>query len=106
MFQMMNEARLMVGANGVATASVDYHASLDYALTRRQGRRLDGEGSANSRENKGRAAGGASGRSPHAPAPEIIMEGGLALDLTGATPISPRPETRPRAPAPPAFSIS
>ncbi|MCK6552748.1 acyl-CoA dehydrogenase [Myxococcota bacterium] len=40
MFQMMNEARLMVGVNGVATASVAYHASLEYAKTRPQGRPL------------------------------------------------------------------
>ncbi len=38
MFQMMNEARLMVGLNGVATASVAYHESLAYARTRPQGR--------------------------------------------------------------------
>jgi butyryl-CoA dehydrogenase len=38
MFQMMNEARIMVGLNGVATASVAYHESLAYALTRAQGR--------------------------------------------------------------------
>ncbi|NUP13424.1 MAG: acyl-CoA dehydrogenase [Polyangiaceae bacterium] len=38
MFQMMNEARLMVGLNGVATASVAYLESLDYARTRPQGR--------------------------------------------------------------------
>ena len=55
MFQMMNEARLMVGANGVATASAGYHASLDYAMTRRQGRRLDGEGGANTRGEQGGA---------------------------------------------------
>jgi butyryl-CoA dehydrogenase len=41
MFQMMNEARLMVGMNGVATASVAYHQSLEYARTRPQGRLLD-----------------------------------------------------------------
>jgi len=40
MFQMMNEARIMVGCNGVATASVAYHEALDYARTRPQGRRL------------------------------------------------------------------
>ncbi len=40
MFQMMNEARIMVGVNGVATASVAYQESLQYALTRRQGRPL------------------------------------------------------------------
>lgn len=40
MFQMMNEARLMVGANGVATASVAYFAALEYATTRRQGRSI------------------------------------------------------------------
>ena len=38
MFQMMNEARIMVGMNGVATASVAYHESLEYARTRPQGR--------------------------------------------------------------------
>ncbi|MBM4363887.1 MAG: acyl-CoA dehydrogenase [Deltaproteobacteria bacterium] len=38
MFQMMNEARLMVGLNGVATASVAYLESLEYARTRPQGR--------------------------------------------------------------------
>ena len=40
MFQMMNEARLMVGANAVATASVAFHESLAYARERRQGRPL------------------------------------------------------------------
>lgn len=39
MFQMMNEARLMVGANGASTASVAYHEAKAYALDRRQGRR-------------------------------------------------------------------
>jgi butyryl-CoA dehydrogenase len=38
MFQMMNEARLMVGMNGAATASVAYHAAVEYALARPQGR--------------------------------------------------------------------
>lgn len=38
MFQMMNEARLMVGLNGIATAAVAYHESLAYARERRQGR--------------------------------------------------------------------
>jgi len=40
MFQMMNEARLMVGMQGIATASVAYHESLEYARTRPQGRPL------------------------------------------------------------------
>ena len=40
MFQMMNEARIMVGMNGVATASVAFHESLEYARTRPQGRPL------------------------------------------------------------------
>ncbi|MGB5810285.1 MAG: acyl-CoA dehydrogenase [Polyangiales bacterium] len=39
MFQMMNEARLMIGANGASTASVAYHEARAYALERRQGRR-------------------------------------------------------------------
>jgi butyryl-CoA dehydrogenase len=38
MFQMMNEARVMVGLNGVASASVAYQESLEYAKTRPQGR--------------------------------------------------------------------
>ena len=38
MFQMMNEARLMVGLNGVATASAAYQEALEYAKTRPQGR--------------------------------------------------------------------
>ncbi len=38
MFQTMNEARIMVGINGVATASVAYHEALEYARTRPQGR--------------------------------------------------------------------
>jgi alkylation response protein AidB-like acyl-CoA dehydrogenase len=38
MFQMMNEARMMVGMNGVATASVAYHEALGYARDRLQGR--------------------------------------------------------------------
>lgn len=40
MFQMMNEARIMVGGNGVATASVAYHESLSYARQRPQGRSI------------------------------------------------------------------
>ncbi|MGE5182811.1 MAG: acyl-CoA dehydrogenase, partial [Acidobacteriota bacterium] len=40
MFQMMNEARIMVGLNGIATASVAYHEAVDYARTRTQGRPL------------------------------------------------------------------
>lgn len=40
MFQMMNEARLMVGLNAAATASVGYHESLRYAEERAQGRPL------------------------------------------------------------------
>jgi len=38
MFQMMNEARIMVGLNGVATALVAYHEALAYARQRPQGR--------------------------------------------------------------------
>jgi butyryl-CoA dehydrogenase len=40
MFQMMNEARLMVGLNAAATAAVAYQESLAYARERRQGRPL------------------------------------------------------------------
>ncbi len=38
MFQMMNEARIMVGLNAVATASAAYHEALLYAQERPQGR--------------------------------------------------------------------
>lgn len=38
MFQMMNEARIIVGGMGVATASVAYHEAVAYAKTRPQGR--------------------------------------------------------------------
>ncbi len=44
MFQMMNEARLMVGMNAASTASAAYYESLGYALDRRQGRELGGRG--------------------------------------------------------------
>ena len=44
MFQMMNEARIMVGVNGFATASVAYHESRLYALDRKQGRALGQRG--------------------------------------------------------------
>jgi butyryl-CoA dehydrogenase len=40
MFQMMNEARILVGANATATASAAYHEALAYARVRTQGRRL------------------------------------------------------------------
>lgn len=40
MFQMMNEARLMVGLNAAATASVAFHEALAYARERKQGRPL------------------------------------------------------------------
>jgi len=40
MFQMMNEARIMVGVNGAATASVAFHEALAYARERKQGRSL------------------------------------------------------------------
>jgi butyryl-CoA dehydrogenase len=40
MFQMMNEARIMVGLNAAATASVAYLESLAYARERTQGRAL------------------------------------------------------------------
>ncbi|MCA9660458.1 MAG: acyl-CoA dehydrogenase, partial [Myxococcales bacterium] len=44
MFQMMNEARILVGANATATAAAAYHESLAYARERRQGRRLGERG--------------------------------------------------------------
>jgi alkylation response protein AidB-like acyl-CoA dehydrogenase len=43
MFQMMNEARLMVGMQSVATAYVAYQEALEYAKTRPQGRTAAGK---------------------------------------------------------------
>ena len=40
MFQMMNEARISIGADGVGSASAAYHESLAYAAGRPQGRPL------------------------------------------------------------------
>lgn len=40
MFQMMNEARIGVGMGATAMATAAYHAALDYARSRRQGRPL------------------------------------------------------------------
>lgn len=45
MFQMMNEARIAVGRGAVSIASAAYHASLQYAQERPQGRRLKNDGS-------------------------------------------------------------
>ena len=44
MFQMMNEARIMVGVNATASASAAYHESLAYARDRKQGRTLGARG--------------------------------------------------------------
>jgi butyryl-CoA dehydrogenase len=41
MFQMMNEARILVGITATAIASAAYHASLEYTKERPQGRRLN-----------------------------------------------------------------
>jgi len=43
MFQMMNEARIDVGMGAAAIASAAYHASLEYARERPQGRSLKGK---------------------------------------------------------------
>ncbi len=40
MFQMMNEARIGVGMGATAMATAAYYAALDYAKTRRQGRKV------------------------------------------------------------------
>jgi len=45
MFQMMNEARIAVGRGAVSIAAAAYHASLQYAQERPQGRRLKNDGS-------------------------------------------------------------
>jgi len=41
MFQMMNEARIGVGLGATSMATAAYYAALDYARTRRQGRKVD-----------------------------------------------------------------
>ena len=103
MFQMMNEARIMVGLNGVATASVAYHESLAYARTRPQGRPIA------SRDPK----------KPQVPIIEhadvrrmllrqkAIVEGGLLLVTFAAwhADLARAPPTRPRAAAPRSCSI-
>jgi alkylation response protein AidB-like acyl-CoA dehydrogenase len=77
MFQMMNEARIMVGMNGIATASVAYHESLAYAAGRAQGR-----------PPTSRAQGGQVPILEHADVRRMllrqkaIVEGGLALLAT------------------------
>jgi len=80
MFQMMNAARLMVGLNGVSTASAAYFEALEYAKTRPQGRPLQSRDA----------------RAPQVPIVEhadvrrmllkqkCIVEGGLALLATCA----------------------
>lgn len=47
MFQMMNEARLAVGSSGIAIATAAYHASLQYAKERPQGRKIESSGKKN-----------------------------------------------------------
>lgn len=98
MFQMMNEARISVGADAVATASVAYHESVAYAKERLQGRPLTSKDP----------------RQPQVPIIEhadvrrmllkqkAIVEGGLGLILSVAklcdvTEHAPSPEERDRA---------
>ena len=47
MFKMMNEARIGVGRGAVAIASAAYHASLQYANERPQGRKIENDGKKN-----------------------------------------------------------
>jgi alkylation response protein AidB-like acyl-CoA dehydrogenase len=47
MFQMMNEARIGVGMGACAMATAAYYASLDYAVSRKQGRKIDDKNPAN-----------------------------------------------------------
>ncbi len=84
MFQMMNEARISVGANGTATASAAYHESLAYARVRTQGRALD--------RAKAKAR-GASGPVPIIEHPDVrrmllrqkaIVEGSMSLVIATA----------------------
>lgn len=77
MFQLMNEARIAVGTQAVATASVAYHAAVAYARERVQGRALGVAG--------GRASGEPVAIIEHADVRRMllrqraIVEGGLAL---------------------------
>ena len=66
MFQMMNAARISVGADAVATASVAYQESLAYARTRAAGPPRGEPRSAEAAGPDHRAR----GRAPDAPAPE------------------------------------
>ncbi|MCB9298302.1 MAG: acyl-CoA dehydrogenase [Lewinellaceae bacterium] len=50
MFQMMNDARISVGRGGLSIASAAYHASLQYALERPQGRRMMDSGKKDPRQ--------------------------------------------------------
>jgi len=52
MFLMMNAARIAVGRGAAAIASAGYHASLEYALDRKQGRRLNNEGKKNAEQEQ------------------------------------------------------
>lgn len=52
MFQMMNEARIDVGHIAASIATAAYHASLQYAKERPQGRRLSNDGTKNVSEEQ------------------------------------------------------
>ncbi|MFT5386110.1 MAG: alkylation response protein AidB-like acyl-CoA dehydrogenase, partial [Saprospiraceae bacterium] len=52
MFQMMNEARVDVGHIAASIATAAYHASLQYAKERPQGRRLSSDGKKNAAEEQ------------------------------------------------------
>ena len=52
MFQMMNEARVAVGSSATSVATAAYHASLQYAKERPQGRRVTASGAKNADEGQ------------------------------------------------------
>lgn len=52
MFQMMNEARIATGRMGTGIASAAYHASLQYAKERPQGRKLQSSGKKDANEEQ------------------------------------------------------
>lgn len=52
MFLMMNNARIGVGRGGVSIASAAYHASLQYAKERPQGRRINEDGRKNAEQEQ------------------------------------------------------
>ena len=97
MFQMMNEARIMVGVNGFATASVAYHESRLYALDRKQGRALGQRGGepVSIIQARRRPAHAASTKSDRRRKPRAARDGLVLRGRRGAWRGRPRNESAP-----------